>query len=272
MKELHSLHRWCLSGTPIQNSLEDLGALVRFLRVPILEDPIQFRRHIVNKTPLNRPIHDKEFANLKALLGSICLRRNKSLLPIAEPGSETYDLEFSADEESEYKHIMTVGQETLDLAVSGHKGKEAHQSVLEMLLRLRLFCNNGSRFRAPIHPSTGLSTDPEEALSFLETTGQAVCHHCGSEVSSLRAPDDPDSAFLTVCRRVICSGCLTQDRVASDGSCITCRGQHALDPATRSSDIFDELRFSKAVYPTKLLALCEDIQTKRIHGKRSVRF
>jgi len=250
--------------------LEDLGALIRFLRVPILEDPIQFRRHIINKTHLNRSINDKDFANLKALLGSICLRRNRSLLTIAEPDTKIYKLDLSTDEEAQYKHILLTCQQALDLAVSGHNGKEAHQSVLETLLRLRLFCNNGTIFRANVHPSTGLPTDPEEALSFLESTGQAACYYCASEIRSLRTPDGTLSAFLTACHFVICSECLSQDRQASDGSCIMCQEKHSRDSATTALDMSDRF-YPERVYPTKLLTLCEDIQMNRAEGKRCVR-
>jgi SNF2 family DNA or RNA helicase len=79
---LSAQHRWCLTGTPIQNSLEDLGALVSFLKVPILEKPPTFRKFIMN--PVSSRSRGR-FQNLQKLLQTICIRRTRELLNLPEP-------------------------------------------------------------------------------------------------------------------------------------------------------------------------------------------
>ncbi len=43
---LHSRFRWCLSGTPIQNAVDDLYSYMRFLRYAPFDQPKAFKRHI----------------------------------------------------------------------------------------------------------------------------------------------------------------------------------------------------------------------------------
>jgi SWI/SNF-related matrix-associated actin-dependent regulator of chromatin subfamily A3 len=132
--------RWCLTGTPIQNSLEDLGALVKFLRVPILEDTPTFRKHIINPVHLST---SGRFKNLQRLLESLCLRRTKGLLGLPEPITVTTVLELSLTEKETYLEFSGNCKRAIDRAVSGHSMKKANQHVIQALLGMRLFCNHG---------------------------------------------------------------------------------------------------------------------------------
>lgn len=88
MNSLSSHIRWCMTGTPVQNGVGDIGSLVRFLRVPVMGDVANFWEHILDKTKLTSlESSSHDFDNLRLLLSSICLRRNTSVLQL--PGVNT---------------------------------------------------------------------------------------------------------------------------------------------------------------------------------------
>ena len=104
---LRARHRWCLTGTPIHNRLEDLGSLVEFLRVDPFHTQPAFRRHLLD--PINRG--DSEgWARLRALVGAISLRRTKATLEgeIALPPPELVTCAVLLDdtERSVYDLVM----------------------------------------------------------------------------------------------------------------------------------------------------------------------
>src|SRR4051794_3165764 len=83
--------RWCLTGTPIQNCLEDLGSLVRFLRISPLDKVATFRKHIIHPLKSGEP---DCLRNLRLLLDCVCLRRTKDLLGLPESLDEIRMLEL----------------------------------------------------------------------------------------------------------------------------------------------------------------------------------
>ncbi|KAH8597908.1 SNF2 family N-terminal domain-containing protein [Bisporella sp. PMI_857] len=72
-----SKSRWCLTGTPIHNSLDDYGALLTFIGVPLLMEKSQFDFWIMS------PIKKKQpncFNILGDLIRATCLRRTKDIM------------------------------------------------------------------------------------------------------------------------------------------------------------------------------------------------
>ncbi|KAJ5402936.1 uncharacterized protein N7487_008832, partial [Penicillium crustosum] len=190
---LSAQHRWCLTGTPIQNSIEDLGALVAFLRVPILDRIAPFRKFISG--PISSGKRDR-FHNLQTLLHAICIRRTRDVLNLPEPNTETRKLPMSSTEKAQYKDLLDECRTKVDMAVSGRRSGKVNSTVLESLLSLRLFCNNGKA-------TTSVPLDSDEALSYLEQLDKNVCIYCSSTIFWLSdTPDTDGGIFLASCRHL----------------------------------------------------------------------
>jgi SWI/SNF-related matrix-associated actin-dependent regulator of chromatin subfamily A3 len=228
----------------------------------VLEDPAQFRRHIVNKTRLTKSAITEDFRNLQLLLSSICLRRNKTVLSLPPDNEYVHYLDFTLRERAEYRRIEHDCRESIDRAVSGHRVKETHQSVLETWLRLRLFCNNGDIFR-----SAPPFMDADEAMSLLEASGSAGCYYCGSELESLCGPTDPSSGLVTACNRAVCGECIATYKIGDSATCFVCHAQQCPGIGTTPRSVEEHLNRAHE-YPTKMLALCEDVEKHISQGKK----
>ncbi|KAH8652694.1 SNF2 family N-terminal domain-containing protein [Tricladium varicosporioides] len=291
---LAALHRWCLTGTPIQNDLEDLGALVAFLRVPILENASDFRRFITNHSPSKSK---DRFSSLRKLLGTICLRRTRLLLNLPEPKPEIRKLSLTPFEKAEYDNIILECRKTIDMAVSGHRKSKLNSAVLESLLKLRIFCNNGSTNRDIRSGPTGLPLDADEALSYLEQYDQAICVYCTGPIYSINSARDTDGGiWIASCHRghLVCRNCFPQHRVnnhicpcTSNDGAITSTPQSSgtntpippvSAPIGSSLIPIENLNYTLPAqgnntfgpqtehqYPTKLLAFLNDIQKQTKH-------
>jgi SWI/SNF-related matrix-associated actin-dependent regulator of chromatin subfamily A3 len=121
--------------------LEDLGALIKFLRVPQLDSNSSFRHHIV------RPIESGDptgFLNLRLLLGSVSLRRSKDILHLPESELIEYKLDLSPAEDMEYHRIGELSRQVIDDVISGSEPANASRGILEAILQLRILCNHGT--------------------------------------------------------------------------------------------------------------------------------
>ncbi|KAG5370034.1 ATP-dependent helicase ULS1 [Yarrowia sp. C11] len=157
--KLDAVYRWCLTGTPMQNSVEDLQSLVKFLRIKPYDKEKFFNQSIasgIKKAAMSgTAVRDGSMKRLQSLLAMIMLRRGKDskingapILNLPPKTVETDTIDFSEDERKFYQDLETGAQRRVSrLMRQGGIGKH-YQNVLVLLLRLRQACCHYQLVRA----------------------------------------------------------------------------------------------------------------------------
>eukprot|EP00123_Amoebidium_parasiticum_P010980 comp20442_c0_seq1/m.25985 comp20442_c0_seq1/g.25985 ORF comp20442_c0_seq1/g.25985 comp20442_c0_seq1/m.25985 type:complete len:1073 (-) comp20442_c0_seq1:89-3307(-) len=179
--ELKATYRWALSGTPIQNNLEELYSLFHFLKLQNYGDWSWFKTQIKARS-------DRNIKRLQAIMTQVCLRRLKTMKyqgkPLIELPKRIINLsahQFTADEQEFYTALETRAQIRFNTYVREGTVMKNYSHILVLLLRLRQAC---------CHPSL-----PMEADLCAEATGERIFagSHGGSEAGSETASDPPST-------------------------------------------------------------------------------
>jgi len=165
---LQAVHRWALSGTPINNGALDLAALSEWVRLP-LNEPNVAAQYILRRTT-----HDVRSAlDLASTMASVSESdsdlRERLQLP---PGVDTVvvRLEFRHEHERElYAHLRErsvneVGGE--DTIVRGTKGGGRTPKAMELMLRMRQAC---------VHPELYVAGLRKKRMR--DGSGRSAAHH-----------------------------------------------------------------------------------------------
>ncbi|CAI5500457.1 unnamed protein product [Closterium sp. Naga37s-1] len=134
--------RWCLTGTPIQNQLEDVYSLLRFLRVQPWDNWGWWQRLV--QQPYERG-DMRSIKLLQGLLKPLMLRRTKDskdrngqpILLLPPISFRVISCEFSAEERDFYDALHNKSKVKFDSFVAQGRVLHNYASILEMLLRLR---------------------------------------------------------------------------------------------------------------------------------------
>ncbi|KAL8286684.1 hypothetical protein RQP46_004212 [Phenoliferia psychrophenolica] len=144
VSHIDALYRWCLTGTPITNSLSDLFPLFRFLQVKPWFVWKDWREHVMVYEKKNPDMAGKR---AQAVLSRHCLRRKKTtqldgkdLVTLPNKTVELKVLEFTAEEREIYTFVETRAQVTFNKFLKAGTVLKNYASVLVMLLRLRQLC------------------------------------------------------------------------------------------------------------------------------------
>jgi SWI/SNF-related matrix-associated actin-dependent regulator of chromatin subfamily A3 len=178
VSELSANSRWCLTGTPIQNRLEDIGALFTFIRASPFDAMNLFRRFII--TPFEERGAGRVIASqrLGLLLDSVCLRRTMDLLHLPEQQNRIHEVEFSIEEREQYEQTKT----SMGRAIRRNSDGIDRKSVFSMFhaqLQLRILCNHGT-FQ-PLFSwarTRDLLLEKEDALCSAGQNGEISCSSC----------------------------------------------------------------------------------------------
>lgn len=159
--ELRSVYRWCLSGTPMQNNLDELQSLVKFLRIEPYDNLREWKEHF--EVPMKKGRGEVAIQRLHSLLRCFMKRRTKDILKEAgalDTGSKESEdgtksatssfkvterkvmnvaTEFTPAERRFYDRLEKRTDKSLEQMM---RGKVNYASALVLLLRLRQACNH----------------------------------------------------------------------------------------------------------------------------------
>ncbi|KAJ2543519.1 hypothetical protein GGF49_002018 [Coemansia sp. RSA 1853] len=157
---LHADRRWCLTGTPIQNRLDDLYSQLRFLHATPLDNWKIWLTYIA--APFHANTREMgidgqvEEANIGAnrvqrLMQSICLRRmkqqidtrtNRTIIELPPKFERVRWLELAAGERRLYQMAEDIARSKFaNMARSGTVLKN-YMNILKIILRLRQLCTH----------------------------------------------------------------------------------------------------------------------------------
>jgi SNF2 family DNA or RNA helicase len=153
-------YRWCLTGTPMQNNLDELQSLIHFLRIKPYENLNAWRDQITR--PMTNGLGGLAIKRLQVYLKAFMKRRTKDILKqegaLGNDGSvkglehrsngfkivkrtvENLEAEFTPQERGFYKRLESRADKSLEQMMAGKH--MSYASALVLLLRLRQACNH----------------------------------------------------------------------------------------------------------------------------------
>ncbi|KAJ6096505.1 hypothetical protein N7486_007251 [Penicillium sp. IBT 16267x] len=254
---LHAQRRWSVTGTPVQNRLEDLHSVLKFLRLSPYDDNTHFRQFIVSRFKTG---DTTVLTSLRVLIDSFTLRRVKDKINLPPREDKLLTLEFSETEQQLHDYFRTESNAMMSHLVGDNKtkmGGRMYHHVLKAMMLLRQVSAHGKELldladRERIkgltmndaidleenEPNDGSSTAKErkayEMYSLMQQTSADQCALCGSHLDEpLTGSGDVDRdasmAVYLPCFDMLCPSCFWSwlefhDQSGGEVRCKACEG------------------------------------------------
>ncbi|KIM24131.1 hypothetical protein M408DRAFT_331903 [Serendipita vermifera MAFF 305830] len=207
--------RLCLTGTPLQNKVDDVFALIKFIRLNPFDDKATWTQLIGTPIKYNQPIG---FTRLQTVMRLLALRRTKEtkgsdgkpILSLPSRTDRMVLLKLQEEERTVYDSFFGESQaEFMNMAKADVM--KNYVNILQKILRLRQICDDVQLIKASKDGARyDCAAQYEEALSAIEKDGinlerataifallretlTAQCAECGMELASLPTDGGPDA-------------------------------------------------------------------------------
>lgn len=245
--QLQARYRFCMTGTPMMNNVDELFSLIHFLRIRPYSVWEKFRSDFSN--PLRSGGEDLQGRTMRKLQGlckAIMLRRTKKSTFEGEPilvlPERTTDIDNPELDAEEMKFYQALEQRTAlqfnKYLKAGTVGKQ-YTAVLVLLLRLRQACCHPHLIR-DFGVSAAADVTPDDLAKLAEELAPQVVARIKEKDGSFECPICMDAAInpaiFIPCGHDTCSDCfarLTDPATAlaagnenggTQAKCPNCRG------------------------------------------------
>ncbi|KAL4879096.1 SNF2 family N-terminal domain-containing protein [Aspergillus karnatakaensis] len=242
--KLHSQRRWSVTGTPIQNRLEDLLSVTKFLGLYPYSERTLFNTHILSRFKTGDAT---VLASLRVLVDSFTLRRVKDKIDLPARRDKIVMLEFTESErqlheffrkESNVMMRVIAGEDKTQM-----KGRMYHH-ILKAMMILRQISAHGKELldedeRARIKglsvhdaidleegPSDGAgATDKKayEMFNLMRESSADICAVCTkrleeppADANGAASAKNDTIAIVLPCLDVLCPDCFSSSQQAFD--------------------------------------------------------
>ncbi|KAI3324876.1 SNF2 family N-terminal domain-containing protein [Xylariaceae sp. AK1471] len=269
--------RWAVTGTPIQNKLSDLAALLKFLQVYPYDDLGRFDADI---THLWKTRQAEEAVNrLKKLSRCLILRRPKAIINLPSRTDLRYPVEFASDERALYEDIRMQTIATMREAASVEVNKRSPRfvNVIQQINLMRLICNLGLHYHSR-HENNATYNYRASELNDWESTAQQAfnfrceattltCVLCGSPTNMtetlLDDSGNTSQPLFSQCLRFFCPDCTQLSQRGSINVSCGHYPPHAIARVSLSRSTFEEDAIRVNTPPTSVLP-CAGLPSKVI--------
>ncbi|KAL7822903.1 SNF2 family N-terminal domain-containing protein [Trichoderma gracile] len=234
---LQAQRRWAVTGTPVQNRLDDFAALLSFIRLEPFHQRAKFLRHIVEPFKACNP---EIVPKLRILVDTVTLRRLKDKIDLPSREDFIVRLDFSPEERGIYDLFARNAQDRVKALAgnptSGALGGNTYIHILKAILRLRLLCAHGKDLlnKEDLAALKGMSAElaididendenaegaplshqkAHEMFTLMQDTNNDACIQCNKKISqeqnSMDAETEEDTlGYMTPCFHVVCQSCI----------------------------------------------------------------
>ena len=197
--------RLCLTGTPVQNKLDDVFALIKFLKLSPLDDKATWTEFIGTPVKYGQPLG---VARLQTIMRSITLRRTKEsktpngqrILTLPPRRDELRYLKFDPQEQELYDRFFNESKAEFHELSHKNEVMKNYVGILQKILRLRQICDDlelvkgkgflgdtqlGASYEETVAAVTAEGiTAPRAAIIFalLREAATTQCSECGVEL------------------------------------------------------------------------------------------
>jgi hypothetical protein len=160
VKSLRSPYAFVLTGTPLENRIDELYSIVQYLDPEALGPLFRFNRQFYELDERGRPINYKNLAELRERVAPLMLRRRKADVERELPGRtvKTYFVPMAEEQKLRYEEYSAPAARLLAAAQQRPLRQEEFDRLQQLLSCMRMVCNTP----AILDPTCRISPKLEE--------------------------------------------------------------------------------------------------------------